>query len=352
MQRLYGEQFINMIKSFYPTAKIVSGRRQLVLRCKACGDSKDQKHAHLYVKVPQSPDELPLYQCKKCMTSGIVNEDFLRLYGCENTEYIAELSQQVKAVVSSPKYAAMKLTMGQKLKNSFVSNRTNNIKKLEYLNSRLGSNFTLADLGKLKIFLNLTDVLRENNLIPTMSEMDVMELDEHFIGFIGFDNTRAILRRWDNSASGNWMKELRYINYNFVPYQDAKTYYVIPSTVDLENPMPTQIHITEGVFDILSVFYNLNNCNTQQNVYISASGKSYLQALEFILTSIGLINYTVHFYPDLDISDREFGWLLRKIDTLPADVHIHRNLYPGEKDFGVPKNLIREGVMIKHEKAL
>ena len=341
-----------MIQSFYPTARPVSGRREMVLRCRDCGDSANPKHAHLYINVPQSPDEVSMYQCKKCMSSGIVDDNFLRRYGCDNIEYLSEMSKQLKAILSSPKYAALRLSMGRALNNSYISNRPTNEQKLAYINSRIGSNFTLQDLGKLKIFLNLADVLYTNNLEPTMYEKDIRELDEHFIGFIGFDNTRAIMRRYDNSISSGWIKDYRYINYNFIKNTNSKTFYVIPTTVDLESIECTHIHIAEGVFDILSVFYNLNQCNTKQSVYISASGKSYRQALEFILTTIGVINYKVHFYPDADVTDREFKSVLAPLDELPTDIYIHRNLMPHQKDFGVPMANIREGVTIKYEKEL
>ena len=34
---------------------------------------------------------------------------------------------------------------------------------------------------------------------------------------------------------------------------------------------------------------------------------------------------------------------------LPSDIFIHRNVFNGEKDFGVPKNRINEFVRVVHE---
>jgi len=39
MYTLYGEDFIRMIQSFYPEARPVAGRRELVLRCRECGET-------------------------------------------------------------------------------------------------------------------------------------------------------------------------------------------------------------------------------------------------------------------------------------------------------------------------
>jgi hypothetical protein len=112
---------------------------------------------------------------------------------------------------------------------------------------------------------------------------------------------------------------------------------------------PVKIHLAEGQFDILSIFYNLNNCNREQNIYIACGGKSYAQALEFILLETGIINYEIHYYPDIDVSDKDFFDIQRKIQLLPANIFIHRNTYPGEKDFGVPMNRIIDSVRVINE---
>ena len=49
MYNYYGQGFIDMIKSFYPTAKVVAGMKEIVVRCKDCGDSNDLSHAHMYI---------------------------------------------------------------------------------------------------------------------------------------------------------------------------------------------------------------------------------------------------------------------------------------------------------------
>ena len=56
------------------------------------------------------------------------------------------------------------------------------------------------------------------------------------------------------------------MNYNlFSPDQLAGTskYYIIPNAIDTIKLV--KIHIAEGPFDILSIFYNLNNGNKYNN---------------------------------------------------------------------------------------
>ena len=57
------------------------------------------------------------------------------------------------------------------------------------------------------------------------------------------------------------------------------------------------------------------------------------------------MNYELHYYPDKDVSDQEFLYSTQsKIQLLLSSIFIHRNIYNGEKDFGVPINRINEVV--------
>lgn len=350
MYTLYGQNFIAMIKSFYPEAKIASGGKEVVIRCRACGDSSNSRHAHLYISVPQSADEVALYQCKKCSNHGIVDDIFLRQYGCEDSRILIDIVSHNNELKKNPKYSILRSMSIYPLRNTFISNQPWNTMKLSYINSRIGSNFAFEDLSKLKIFLNLYDVLNQNRLVTTRHKMVTDALNEHFIGFISYDNSYCVMRKIDNSELYKTLNK-RYINYNIInKFDSTKDFYVIPTTLDTLNPNPVRIHIAEGVFDILSIYYNLNRCNNFQNVYISASGKSYAQALKFILSETGIINYTVELYPDNDVPDVELNRLItQSIRMLACDIIIHRNNYPNEKDYGVPVSSIIDTIRVIKE---
>ena len=345
MYNLVGETFIDMIKSFYPNAKRASAGREVVVRCFYCGDSKIERHAHLYISVPQTQDELSMYHCKKCPAHGVVDDEFLRRLGCTDSNTLVDVIRHNQEVMSLPKYKTLKTINIYPLHWDRYSERPYNQAKLNYINGRIGSNFGIQDLVKIKMFLNLGDVIQINNLQFTRDPKVVTALDENFIGFISYDNSYCGLRKVTDAQLYPSIDK-RYINYSLVnKVDDKKNFYVIPSRVDVFNPTPVKIHITEGQFDILSVFYNLNNCNDMQSVYIASGGKSYAQALEFILTESGIVNYEVHFYPDKDVSDSEFYYdVLRKINGLMCDIYVHRNVYPNEKDYGVPIDRIKDQV--------
>ena len=248
---------------------------------------------------------------------------------------------------SLPKYKSLKKINIYPLKWNLIRKDPNNQIKLDYINKRIGSNFTIFDLAKVKIILNLYDVININHLELTRHQMVCNDLDKYFMGFISFDNSYCGLRKVTNKELHNAVNK-RYINYSLVnKTDDRKNFYVIPTRIDILDPAPVKIHIAEGQFDILSIYYNLNQCNDYQNIYMACGGKSYSQALEFILTESGIINYEIHFYPDRDVTDNEFYYdVLRRVELLPGDIYIHRNVFNGEKDFGVPKARIIDSVRV------
>jgi len=91
MNTLYGLNFINAIKSFYPDAKPASGNREIVVRCPYCGDSDNKRHAHFYISVPESDKDLPRYDCKKCPQCGILTDEVLRKLGCNDSSLLVAL---------------------------------------------------------------------------------------------------------------------------------------------------------------------------------------------------------------------------------------------------------------------
>ena len=351
MYNLIGQNFIEMVRSFYPTVKVASGGREVIVRCFMCGDSKDPKHAHMYISVPQNYDDMPLYHCKKCNSSGVVDDIFLRKLGCEDSRVLIDLLKHVNDLKKSTKYARIHEANIYPLKNTYISDQAWNQSKLDYINNRIGSKFSYQDILNLKIFLNIFDVLNLNKLTATRHELVMKALNEHFIGFISYDNSYSILRKYDN-AELYYTVNKRYINYNIINKTDnTKDFYVIPTSVDIESLQPVRIHLAEGVFDILSIYYNLNHCNNFQNIYIACAGKSYTQALSFILKETRIVNYEIHVYPDNDVNDYELKRLmLYSVTALPADIYIHRNSFIGEKDFGVPLSRIKDNVVVINEK--
>lgn len=343
MYDLYGQDFINTIRGLI-NARPVAGNRELVTRCPFCGDSKNLNHGHFYISVPQNDMELSFYNCKKCNIGGLLSDDVLRRLDINDSNFLISINKHNSEILKTPKYNKIRNTDIYNLKNTYIREDKDNEYKLKYINNRIGSNFSYKDILELKIFLNLYDVLNQNNLDLTRHKNITDQLDIFFIGFISYDNSFANMRKVTDKELYKSVNK-RYINYNLTNKIDNnKNYYIIPTSIDLSSNEPIKIHIAEGPFDILSIYYNLNNCNKINNIYISCGGKGYHNALSFILQEFGIINFEMHYYPDKDVDDYFVNRLIDSISMLSSNIYIHRNSFNGEKDYGVPLNRIKDNI--------
>lgn len=343
---MFRDDLKEFLMETFPDAKPASGGKELVMRCRFCGDSHDMKSKHFYIKLP-NPGELSVFNCFKCGESGILSSKKLRIMSAYDTGMAIELDQYNKEAMKLPNNRIYRNTGVMRLYNTFISESAISTAKLNYINKRLGATLTYQDLIENKICLNLGDLLNSNHITQlTRYESVVRDLDESFLGFVSMDNSFVIMR---NLRQGKVAPSIdtRYVNYNiFGKVDNSKRYYVLPNNINLNNPAPIKIHIAEGGFDILSVFYNLRGMNKAHNIYSAIGGKAYLNILKMFIQDMGLINVEFHIYIDNDIED----WTLRNIynymRAFDLNIYIHRNMYPGEKDFGIPLDRIVEQVTL------
>ena len=70
----YAQYLMTHIK---PICKPASGGRWLNCRCFYCPDSKNPNHAHMYISIPQSENDVSVYYCQKCKAVGLVTSQKL-----------------------------------------------------------------------------------------------------------------------------------------------------------------------------------------------------------------------------------------------------------------------------------
>ena len=331
----FREDLKSYILSTVPDAKLVSGGKEIVMRCRFCGDSADRNHKHLYIGLGY--DNKPImYNCFKCGESGILTPAILRdldLADYDIAEKVVQFNKQstkISNIVSSNAEIYF-------MDNSFIRNDEISFKKRDYINSRLGTNLSFKDLLANKIVLNLFDLLNRNR-IPYRQDRFTSELDKHFVGFLSEDNNFVIERNVDSS------QDLRYCKYNIHgKINTDKRYYILPCNINLLDPSPVNIHIAEGPFDILSIKYNVVK-NEEQNMFIAIGGKAYKNIVRHVLSHMGLFNINIHLYVDADIDDYIINNVVRYVDPFNINIYLHRNGYKGQKDYGVPSNLIVDNI--------
>lgn len=342
---MFKERLKEFILSTFPEAKVVSGGREINCRCRLCGDSADPKKKHFYIGLG-ADDEPSFFDCKKCGESGMLSAKILRKLSIYNDGGMnLELESFNRDIMKLPKNRIMKNRMTYQIYNNYISESPLSDAKLIYINKRLGQDLTFKDLMENKIVINIYDLLTANNVQKCTRYENVMhDLNESFIGFVSMDNAFVNMR---NLRPGKVCKyvDFRYVNYNiFEKVDNSKRCYVIPSECNFLDPTPIKIHIGEGAFDILSVFFNLREQNRYQNIYTSIGGKAYLNIIKLFIQDLGIINCEFHIYIDNDIDDYTIYNITDIILPLGIPLYLHRNMCIGEKDFGVPINRIIEQI--------
>lgn len=339
------DDLMSNLSASIPGAKFVANGRQILCRCPKCGDSATLSNAHFYIGPIVDRTEPLQFNCKKCDASGLFSFAELREFGIYDLELGTALNEYNSQIMKTMpnNFAMYSKGLVHNLQNTFISDSRLTRYKLDYVRNRLGIKLTYKDLIANKIVLNLTDLLAQNNINRLTRHPNIVEqLDKYFIGFLSYDNGFVNMRRICDEGQVYESIDKRYINYNlFNSIDNSLRFYVLPTTVNLLERSIIHVWITEGPFDILSVKYNLSDI-PGQHVHLSVGGKSYLTAIKFIIENLGLINISLHLCPDGDISD----WTMKKIASYLSPfnlpINTHRNMFDGQKDFGVTAGEINE----------
>lgn len=341
----FSQEFINYFKSIFPVCNVVSGRTELCMRCLYCPDSSDPNHGHFYIHIPQGPDDPALFNCFKCHTTGLLDSRRLIEWGIYDQYIGTELDKIAKKASILGKTKGYNRVIYRFSNIVFDENLAN--LKLKYIQHRIGNNISFQDCLKDKVVFNMNDVLKYNKVDRLTRHPNIVDqMNQYFVGFLSVDNNFVNLRRMVKEGIVYEGIDKRYVNYNIHDKKDnTEKYYMLPCNINLLSPIPVQVHLAEGPFDILSIKYNLRN--QSQGIYGAITGSGYLQMVRWLMSSYKLYRFELHLYPDND----KFGDIRKMMDIKQyltpynIPVYIHKNTFAGEKDFGVPIERINESVM-------
>lgn len=338
------EKLKEFLMNKLPLARLAKGGSQIICKCAVC-ETEDTK-GHCYIG-PFDDDSTPImYNCFRCNPnnpgkSGVLNQEFMNRYNLW-------LPDDYQLGKTSSNYIKKKIVGNRRVLDLGIpmTNSKEYQMKLMYINKRLGLNLTYDDLIKLKICLNLKDLLLTNEVHSfTRYESIIDQLGRNFIGALGVNNNIISLRRLSENGLHDSVNK-RYVNYVVSDNIDTEKFYMIPNTVN--NIAPVNIHIAEGYFDILGIFFNLYNGDCNQNLFIAGFGKSYEESLKFILCNFPMLYTCIHLYPDLDVNDWSIRNLCNKIAPTVNEIYVHRNIKitdgKQEKDYGVSRDRIQDSI--------
>lgn len=318
------------------------------IRCPFCGDSKKDPNATRLYIANKPPFK---FICFNCGVSGIVNDKFLNiLNGNESSYEIAtylkqkrqEASRQGNFIGSRSKanlpYFRKKL--------DFSITRFSDIKKLDYLNNRLGTSITIDDVEKYKIVLNIQDFFNKNGVdinkrfTTEREKRQFIEIREKYIGFLSSDRNIIVFRNTDpNCGDKERFANIRVYLFDEDEFESTKTYN-IGNKVDIYKPKHKVI-LTEGIIDIIGVYEHFYKGKVDESDYIFMAncGKSFQTSLEHI-TSLSLLDNDITIYSDSDVGMKMYNKLKRHSPELAYNnVEVLYNTIG--KDFGVRKEQIK-----------
>lgn len=305
------------------------------VRCPLCGDSvkhKTRPTCSIWIK----PGQPLIYHCWICEESGIVSHSFLRDLNIYKTDVFSAAARYNKTTFRE-KTNVSKFVLPSKAKDLVVPKIRDtemNRFKLKYISARLGIPFTYEALEYLRVIPSIKDFLKLNYLSPNPDWVrSINKLDLYYVGFLTSDKTNIVFRDVTDT------RKIKYLKYPIFHGIDlGEMFYSIPMQIDVMSP-EINMHVAEGIFDILGVFFHVMRADTKNNFYIAVCGSGYKRVLRYFLRKGFLTNLNVNIYSD---SDKSFNWYnnLSDLRLWCNETNLFYNAMEDEKDFGVPKNKI------------
>ena len=343
----YQDELRDLLYTLFPDAKSNGARTEVMIPCPICyreGNPDHDHHMYIFLGDNNKP---PQYNCfRNSHHHGLLTASVLENWS--NKVLDRKLFNNIESLAKNKEYYQYIFKNVDKL-NYFCSvpnGITEEIEsKRQYICNRLGLDIDINTLVvKNKVIFNIKDFLYMNS-IPNYNfdnaSMDV--LNKFFIGFLTNNNNTIIMRNiaHDNINFNNDFLNKRYLNYvvnKNVSFNNS--YYILPSKIELNKHVT--VCIAEGVFDILSIYYNLFNQNDDNIIYCAMGNNHYLECIQYFLEYLGIIDIDFHLFVDNDIEKRIIDKVIYKLTPLGFPLCIHNNTYLNEKDFGVPRIKIND----------
>ena len=314
-------------------------------RCPLCGDSsKNENTGHLYIRVNPDDNRPIEFHCFLCEEGGKLKPSMISLLGIDDqipTESIKSLNKSSNKIDRKGIIDGISIkTFDYKLPLIRRGNKT------EYIENRLGLEFSDEDFQKMKVITSLRDFLIYNNINKlTCTNQIAFNIEEKYVGFLSYGNSHILFRDITEKEKISWFK---------YPITQESTvnriFYSMASEIDLFTNGEIIINMAEGVMDIISANYNLGY-DGDNVLNLCVSGRYYASMLIFLI-SMGFVgsNITINIFADNDevfnnknsvqtTSIDYYRKILKDYKHLFGKVNVYYNLK--KKDIGVPRNDIK-----------
>jgi len=339
-------ELYDLLKKSNKIAYFNTAKTEVIVRCPYCGDSQEASHAHMYIAT------VPPYQfyCQRCNTKGYFGAKNLNDLSLDNSELGLMLDKSIKKTVKNTTKTGKSVFEFLNKKRDLLTFNENSprfLRKIDYLEERFGRSIDVNNLTDLKVVFDIIKFFQVNkckNLLEFYSEYDnriefLKRMDKNSIGFLSADTNYMNIRHIKPFAFKANDTPRRYYMENLnKPVEIGNKVYYIGNQLDILSPTLT-VKMTEGIFDIASVFMNMNDgIKDPSTIYVAANGKTFNLPI-MNLRRMGFLSINLEIYSDGDVSLDKYKHSLNY--DFFEKIHIFYNVYNDEKDFGVPLNKIK-----------
>lgn len=289
---------------------------QYRIRCPICGDSqKNIRDAHCYIKCPYDPNEPLQYNCFLCNSNGRIGKYFLDKLGIKG-EMISK--------VESERYN--KLLVFKEGKEFDETKPLMNSPQVKYIEKRLGHGLKESDYERFRITWDMNAV---SEICSSTRVRNKLPANWNTISFLSDDRSLLISRTFID-AKDQWFKNRLFPMPN-------RPFYTIKTTLQLFTQDKIVVNIAEGIFDILSVYKNFNDC--ENSVFIATLGSDYMSGVDYAIAK-GFVcsNVELRIYMDQDKDEKVLKRQLKEYKWIFGSIYIYKNIK--SKDVGVTTDKI------------
>lgn len=309
-----------------------------------CGDSVNQNHGHLSIKIDVASDSPMVYRCLKCNVSGLVNDTFLEELGVfldsENRKQLKSFTKRSMKIARLVNLDVENYIVPLYQDSSLCE------RKIHYIHDRLNIDMNVSNAKDYKIVLNFFEFLKANNLLEPddhhlvgLNYSTMKMLNEYYVGFLSTNNNCIVFRDITGEQKYRYFKVV--LNGKNV---NMDSFYSIPSRLPLMYTNDIHVRVAEGVFDILSIKENLIR-DTEANYFYATCGFGSVNILKYLIHHGMNTGVHFHIYSDNDKTDWNHTKYLFTKNYLTEwidHIYIHRNRHDNEKDYGVPLARIQD----------
>lgn len=309
-------------------------------RCPSCGDKENNENTgHLYIRINTNDNTPIVYKCHRCPYHGLLTPDDLELLDINDKNLKEGLFTLNK---KGAKYDSKNISNVKETVYNLTVPAIDDRIKLDYINRRLGTNFTSDMCEELRLIPSLGEFLNANGIRHiTCNSFVARMLNDYYVGFLTSNGSQILFRDVTEHQKYRWVK-YEIFEREAVDKLGSKNFYALPISID---PMTTDeitVNMAEGVMDILSVGYNLgyrkDNC-----LNVAVGGKYYL-AMFNRLIHMGIVgnNVRVNIFSDNDHTyDTSIEYYRRQLSKFKPCFKSTKVFYNRKsKDCGVRKDEI------------